>query len=123
MEECKGEPGAVVRDASAAGVDATGDAKSTADTGSAFFVIRKDWGWENGCSQRYWIPKIARNRQRDEEVNKKLLFEGWTVIRFWGKDIQKNLDACVKAIEEVIFEIKMEPEEISWEDMEDEIGK
>ena len=51
------------------------------------------------------------------------LFEGWTVIRFWGKDIQKNLDECVKAIEEVIFEIKMEPEEIGWEDMEDEIGK
>ena len=65
----------------------------------------------------------GKDRERDEEVNKKLLFEGWTVIRFWGKDIQKNLDACVKAIEEVIFEIKMEPEEIGWEDMEDEIGK
>ena len=33
MEGWKGEPGAVVRDASAAGADATGDAKSTADTG------------------------------------------------------------------------------------------
>ena len=58
----------------------------------------------------------------DEEVNKKLLFEGWTVIRFWGKDIQKNLDECVKAIEEVIFEIKMEPEEIGWEDMKMRLG-
>ena len=76
-----------------------------------------------GKNPDYWIPKITRNRERDEEVNKKLLFEGWTVIRFWGKDIQKNLDACVKAIEEVIFEIKMEPEEIGWEDMEDEIWK
>ena len=76
-----------------------------------------------GKNPAYWIPKITRNRQRDEEVNKKLLFAGWTVIRFWGKDIQKNLVACVKAIEEVIFEIKMEPEEIGWEDMEDEIGK
>ena len=46
--------------------------------------------------------------------------DGDTVL---GKGIQKNLDECVKAIEEVIFEIKMEPEEIGWEDMEDEIGK
>ena len=92
------------------------------------FFHGKDWEilrpkLAKGKNPDYWIPKITRNRQRDEEVNKKLLFEGWTVIRFWGKDIQKNLDACVKAIEEVIFEIKMEPEEIGWEDMEDEIGK
>ena len=92
------------------------------------FCHGKDWEilrpkLAKGKNPDYWIPKITRNRQRDEEVNKKLLFEGWTVIRFWGKDIQKNLDACVKAIEEVIFEIKMEPEEIGWEDMEDEIGK
>ena len=44
------------------------------------------------------------------------------MIRFWGKDIQKNLDECVKAIEEVIFEIKMEPEEIGWEDMKMRLG-
>ena len=92
------------------------------------FFHGKDWEilrpkLAKGKNPDYWIPKITRNRERDEEVNKKLLFEGWTVIRFWGKDIQKNLDACVKAIEEVIFEIKMEPEEIGWEDMEDEIGK
>ena len=46
MEDWKGEPGAVVREASAADADATGDAKSTADTGSAFFVIKQDWGVE-----------------------------------------------------------------------------
>lgn len=32
---------------------------------------------------------------------------GWTVIRFWGNDIKKNVDECVKVIEETIFENEM----------------
>ena len=39
---------------------------------------------------------------------KKLLFMGWTVIRFWGKEIMKNTDECVRVIEETVFDIKME---------------
>ena len=34
-----------------------------------------------------------------------LLFHGWTVIRFWGKDIMKNTDECVKVIDETVFDI------------------
>ncbi|MGN1305117.1 MAG: DUF559 domain-containing protein [Oscillospiraceae bacterium] len=29
--------------------------------------------------------------ERDREVTEKLEAEGWTVLRFWGKDIKKNL--------------------------------
>ena len=36
--------------------------------------------------------------------DKALLFRGWTVIRFWGKDILKNTDECVRVIEEAVFE-------------------
>lgn len=50
--------------------------------------------------------KIARNREHDDEINKKLLFWGWTVIRFWGNDIKKHTDECVRVIEEAVFEIK-----------------
>lgn len=32
---------------------------------------------------------------------------GWTVIRFWGIDIKKHTDECVKVIEEAIFDIKI----------------
>jgi hypothetical protein len=31
---------------------------------------------------------------------------GWVVIRFWGKEIKKNLMACVKEIKETIYEIQ-----------------
>lgn len=77
------------------------------------FFHGKDWEvmkprLESGTNGKYWISKIARNRERDEEVNKKLLFEGWTVIRFWGADIRKHTDECVKVIEEVIFDLLLE---------------
>ena len=48
---------------------------------------------------------LERYRERDDEINKELLFLGWTVIRFWGNDIKKNIDECIKVIEEAIFEI------------------
>ena len=32
---------------------------------------------------------------------------GWTVIRFWGKDIMKNTDECIRVIEEIIFDMKI----------------
>ncbi len=80
------------------------------------FFHGKDWEvlkprLERSNNSQYWISKISRNRVRDDEINKRLLFEGWTVIRFWGKDIQKNVDECVKVIEETIWDIKFQQEE------------
>lgn len=43
----------------------------------------------------------------DDQVNKELMFMGWTVIRFWGNDIKKNTDECIKVIDEVVFNIKL----------------
>lgn len=73
------------------------------------FFHGKDWEvlkprLEKGNNSQFWISKISRNRERDDEVNKRLLFEGWTVIRFWGKDIQKNIEECVRVVEETIFD-------------------
>ena len=45
--------------------------------------------------------------ERDHENEQKLLFMGWTVIRFWGKEILKNTDDCIKVIEEAIFDSKI----------------
>lgn len=51
----------------------------------------------------YWIPKIERNIERDKEVNERLGKEGYIVLRFWGKAIEKNLDDCVHKIEEALL--------------------
>ena len=76
------------------------------------FFHGKDWEalktrLENAKNSEFWISKISKNRERDENVNKKLLFMGWTVIRFWGDDIRKHTDECVKVIEETIFDIRI----------------
>lgn len=52
----------------------------------------------------FWIPKIERNIERDSEVNRLLEEQGWIVLRFWGKDIQKNLAKCADLIEKTVRE-------------------
>ncbi len=78
------------------------------------FFHGKDWEvllkprLEKGVNSEFWIKKITRNMNRDDEVNKKLLFLGWSVIRFWGADILKRPDECVKVIEETIFDLSIQ---------------
>lgn len=72
------------------------------------FFHGKDWEilktrLEKSNNSDFWIGKISRNRERDDEVNKQLLFEDWIVVRFWGKDIMNDIEMCVKFVEEVAF--------------------
>ena len=55
-----------------------------------------------GTNSDYWKQIIKRNIERDKEVNGRLLAEGWTVIRFWEKEIRKETDSCVEKIISVI---------------------
>ena len=76
------------------------------------FFHGKDWEQlkprlQKGDNGEFWVNKIGKNREHDEQVNKELAFMGWTVIRFWGNDIKKNTDECIKVIEEAIFDIKI----------------
>ena len=73
------------------------------------FFHGKDWELlknklKKSNNGEFLIKKISRNRERDDEINKRLSFEGWTVLRFWGEDIKKHTDECVKIIEETIFD-------------------
>lgn len=76
------------------------------------FFHGKDWKilkprLEKSNNSEFWKRKIKRNMERDEEVNKQLLFLGWTVIRFLGKDIMKNTEECIRVVEEAIFDNKI----------------
>lgn len=53
-------------------------------------------------NKAFWIAKIERNIARDKEVNDYLTSHGWTVLRFWGKEIQKNVTHCVDMIEKEV---------------------
>ena len=68
------------------------------------FFHGRDWDvlkpkLEKGKNSGYWVSKIQRNIERDEEKDKKLRFEQWTVIHFSGKDIFRSTEECNKVIE------------------------
>jgi DNA mismatch endonuclease Vsr len=67
----------------------------------------KDWEikkHDHKSNHDFWYTKIERNIKRDEEVNSFLLNEGWTLLRFWGQDIKKDLLNCIFKIEKTINE-------------------
>jgi len=35
------------------------------------------------ANRAYWVPKLARNVERDREVDEALRAAGWEVLRFW----------------------------------------
>ena len=77
------------------------------------FFHGKDWEslkprLEKGNNSEFWINKISKNRERDIEIDKKLQYMGWKVIRLWGNDIKKKPDECVKVVEEAIFETMLD---------------
>ena len=63
---------------------------------------------ENGNNSTYWIKKISRNIQRDRENGQALRNLEWTVLRFWGEDIRKHTDECVKAVDETVIRQRVE---------------
>lgn len=68
------------------------------------FFHGKDWDTKKKplTNAEFWQKKITRNIERDKEVNGYLESNGWTVLRFWSKDIKKNLTDCVALIVETI---------------------
>lgn len=76
------------------------------------FFHGKDWEvkkakLEKGNNAEYWIKKIERNMKRDVENDRQLSLLGWTVIHFWGQEIIKNTEECIRVIEKTIFERKI----------------
>lgn len=76
----------------------------------AIFCDSEFWhgfDWENRrndikSNKDFWINKIERNIDRDKEVNEYLKSHGWTVLRFWGKDIKGKLKDCADLIEKEV---------------------
>ena len=73
----------------------------------AIFCDSEFWhgyDWNNqknriGTRREYWIAKIERNMERDKEVQKQLEEMGYTVIRFWGRELLDDISKCVDKIE------------------------
>ena len=76
----------------------------------AIFVDGEFWhgkDWEkrkkdHKTNKDFWIKKIERNIERDKEVNEELKKQGWIILRFWSKEIEKSLLSCILKIENEI---------------------
>ncbi|MEH6408211.1 MAG: very short patch repair endonuclease [Leeuwenhoekiella sp.] len=65
----------------------------------------KDWERrkeDHKTNVKFWHQKIERNIERDKEVNIRLFKSGWITLRFWGKEIEKDLVNCIEIIEQAI---------------------
>ncbi|MBQ4414925.1 MAG: very short patch repair endonuclease [Methanomicrobium sp.] len=76
------------------------------------FFHGKDWlklkkQLSNSNNSEFWIDKIQRNIQRDQEVNKELHDLGWKVLRFWGNDIKKDTNRCVLEIKNALSDLNV----------------
>lgn len=59
-------------------------------------------GEQVGTNKEYWQKKLARNVERDKEVNDELTEAGWLVLRFWESDIKHDLNVCMRIIEQYL---------------------
>jgi DNA mismatch endonuclease (patch repair protein) len=49
----------------------------------------------------YWVPKLARNVERDREATALLRGLGWTVLRFWEHELpEKVAEEVIEAVRE-----------------------
>ncbi len=48
--------------------------------------------------KKFWRDKIERNMSRDRKVTRKLRADGWSVVRLWEHDIEKNPGLCLRRI-------------------------
>lgn len=65
---------------------------------------------QKGTHGDYWVNKIDANIERDIRIDKDLQTLGWTVLHFWGGEINKDLASCIRTIEDEIFRKKIEEE-------------
>lgn len=68
------------------------------------FFHGKDWETRKRPvnNAEFWANKINRNIQRDTQVNEYLTSRGWTVLRFWSKDVKSKRYTIIRTIEKEI---------------------
>lgn len=53
--------------------------------------------WEHKVPN-FWKMKISKNRERDTKNHRLLRNKGWTVVRLWQHDLDRDFDSCIEHI-------------------------
>lgn len=80
---------------------------------TVIFVHGCFWHGHKGCKKytvpksntEFWVNKVARNQQRDQEVWRQLEAKGWAVVIVWECELEKKrFDDTVSKVEKEIIE-------------------
>jgi len=63
--------------------------------------------WEHKVSD-FWKKKISKSRERDTKSHRKLRDMGWTVIRLWQHDLERDFDGSIERIISAVKEATAE---------------
>lgn len=55
-----------------------------------------------GSNSSYWVAKIERNRKKDRQIAKRLVNDGWYVLRFWESEISKYSSTVAQKIATIV---------------------
>jgi DNA mismatch endonuclease (patch repair protein) len=58
--------------------------------------------WQPGRWEGYWDAKIKRNMARDANQNQALADAGWSVLRFWDFEVDRDSSAVARKVCEVL---------------------
>ena len=65
--------------------------KMLADTGYRYNQKKR-------LAKKFWRDKIKNNMRRDRRYTRKIRRDGWSVLRLWEHDIEKNPEKCMRKI-------------------------
>jgi DNA mismatch endonuclease (patch repair protein) len=51
-----------------------------------------------GSNAGYWLAKIQRNMERDQQNNQRLQEAGWTVLRFWESEVRSDPEGAAQKV-------------------------
>ena len=56
------------------------------------------YGKKKRLAKKFWRDKIENNMRRDRRYTRNLRRDGWSVLRLWEHDIEKNPEKCMRKI-------------------------
>jgi DNA mismatch endonuclease (patch repair protein) len=65
----------------------------------------------SGANPSYWLQKIKTNRERDLRTDRLLREAGWTVLRYWETDINRDAGRIAQEIAQIVSSEFDKPED------------
>ncbi|MED3882811.1 very short patch repair endonuclease [Priestia megaterium] len=69
---------------------------------SCFWHVCPIHGNKPKSNQDYWINKLNRNKERDQEVTEYYKKAGWRILRVWEHEIKQDFEKTIDMIVEFI---------------------